>query len=323
MFKAPEWSLGLLIHPHTVTLIEAGQGFTMNEPALMARSHPKKTDDYGQQALLYPPSQQIYPFQRESFQVSGIIAFLKWLIQRLTPVHRCRILMPVANGADPIHMAFWHHIFQQLNVRKTLLLPVLECLKILFPPDQAAYVMHVEDGLVEMGFYLQGEIRQATTISYGRYLSRALAHQIAEQYQTIIDEATARSIWQRIGGLSDASGQVTVGGITFHGEEKRIMLVAEDVEPVFRAAFRPILAECRYQLYWMAARLGQSPLRERVERQGIWLTGRHATIPGLAEFLAQELNQEVTLLPNSDDALLNSVDRLLQLPQVFEKGSPH
>lgn len=297
--------IGIVIEANSVTLIDAEHGIILSEPLVISENQLTQKCEYGYNAFLHKKDSLKRPFDKEQFSPNKIQNYLHWFINRVVPLEQVSALMPIQNYGDPMHRAFWELIFEQIEVKTFQLLSSISCVR-LPSKRQNSCILYLNDGLADLGFFEKNKgCKYTSSVGYGLFLSRAIVHYIFKKYDLIIEVSTARTIWKKIGGLSDTKGQVTVTGFNAQGHEIRELIVAEELSPVVSAAFKPIIEECKFQLKLLQTH------EKNTDFKSLYLTGLDASIPGLKEYFEKHLDLNIHVVYQPEKALMKGMEQIL------------
>ncbi|MEZ0372414.1 MAG: hypothetical protein ACAI44_25210 [Candidatus Sericytochromatia bacterium] len=275
----------LLMQRERVSLIDAEHGLVIEAAPLAAPAG--KGWAFDQAAAALPGCQQMY-----ASAAFPLAEFFGWFLERVYPVRKLGLTL-VSNLQQPLSLSLWQHLFADIGLREPLQLrSPLQCLGSNLIEGLLVYL---EDGLAQIGVFEQRRAQEQSQVGYGFYLSRAIRQHVLAKYGLRIDSETAAEAWQRLGG----ERQVTLLGRDGEGRQRRQLLIAEELEDAFAAAFAPLLSEIGFQRNFHPA----LPL---------YLLGPQAASPWLAKLLAAHLPGPLVLPPDPEGILIQGIQRELK-----------
>jgi hypothetical protein len=301
VFRRESRYLGLWLNKHEALLIERDQGLVAQEAACLVRPLlGDKLSFWGNSALL---SGRSSPLWQNGWRAQELFAFVQAMLLRLISPSRCQLVLPVINLGDAYYRGFWELLGSQLRLESLFLCSPLACFTLLPETQQTDLHLLLENGLAECCWGRPtGEL---ATVGYGRYLSRALIQYVYQKYQLQIDEHAASFAWQRLGGLSAVQDQITLQAQDRAGKSQYLLLIADELAPLAKAAFQPLVQLCQWQL-------GQQFSEQKRLASGLRLFGDQAHLPGLALYLEAQLQLPVSISPAGPDIMVKALQAFLQ-----------
>lgn len=142
----------------------------------------------------------------------------------------------------------------------------------------------------------------------GRFIDLEITDLIAKRFQTTISVATAKRIKEEVSSLieNDIREIEVIGVDEFSGKPKQISVTSEDIKPVLIAFMQDIITAIETSI-----NLCPPEVSADIARSGIFLSGGLASIQGLEKYLKKQLNLEVKIIDEKENATILGAGRLL------------
>lgn len=274
----------LYLQSSGVKVLEAEHGLLLEEAPLALRQG--KHWLFGAQAAHSPLA--LHLFQDEGFPLS---AYFRWLLERFYALRKLDLLLLLPDQQS-LSRNLWTGFLKDLGLASFTLATPLDCL---VRTLKTGLLIYLEEGLASGVLCRRAQVLETFSIGYGRFLTRALRHQVLKHYDLRIESGTAAAVWQKLA----AGGQVTVTGERADGKAGNQMLIFEDLQQMLAQALQPLLEEIVY-------------LQALYPDSDCCLLGADALHPGLHDLLRSQLPQPLRLTEQPERLVLNSIQHVLQ-----------
>lgn len=171
------------------------------------------------------------------------------------------------------------------------------------------FCVNVGGTLTDMATINMNSILKGATLEMGgRYIDLDITDLVAQKFKMIISVATAKRIKEEVSSLieNDVREIEVIGTDEISGKPKQITITSEDIKPILINFMKDIIIAIETSI-----NICPPEISADIARNGIFISGGLSSIHGLEKYLRRQLNLEVKIIKEKENASILAAGRLL------------
>lgn len=182
---------------------------------------------------------------------------------------------------------------------------------------KTTFCVNIGGTLTDIASINMNSILKGITLEMGgRYIDLEITDLLARQFQMTISVATAKRIKEEISSLleNDIREMEVIGTEEKTGRPKQITITSEDIRPILISFMQDIITAIETGI-----NICPPEVSADIAKNGVFICGGLASIQGIEKYLKKQLNIEVKVINEKENATILGAGRLLNDKKILNE----